>query len=107
MKIEKVLMALMVVLAAAEAFAPGTIPMTGLGILVVGLIYGFMNPIECLKERTAYLLVAFAAGSVADSMDMIPVAGMYVNHIIDGVAIGAGGIWVANFATSMYNRIKP
>jgi hypothetical protein len=105
MKIEKILMALILVIAAIQAFID--VPMSSLAILAVGLVYGFMNPIADIKERTVYLLVAFAAPTVADSLDLIPVAGTYVNTIIDGIALGAGGIWIANFCISIYNRIKP
>ena len=104
---EKGMMALILALAIIEAVAAGTVPMTALAILVIGLAYGFMNPIECIKERTAWLIVAALAGGVADSMNAIPTAGMYINHIVDSVAVAAGGVWIANFATSMYNRVKP
>lgn len=105
MKIEKILMALILVIAALAAFIE--VPMSSLALLAVGLVYGFMNPIAAIQERTVYLLVAFAAPTVANSLDLIPVAGTYANTIIDGVALAAGGIWVANFCISMFNRIKP
>lgn len=105
MKIDKILMALILLIAAVQAFVD--VPMSSLAILVVGLIYGIMNPIDDIKERSVYLLVAFAAPTVANSLDLIPIAGAYANTIIDGLALGAGGIWVANFCVSIFNRIKP
>ena len=105
MNIEKILMALILVIAALQAFIE--VPMSGLAILALGLVYGFMNPIADIKERTVYLLVAFAAPTVANSLDLIPVAGIYANTIIDGLALGSGGIWVANFCVGIFNRIKP
>jgi ABC-type Co2+ transport system permease subunit len=111
MKIEKILIALILVIAAIQAFID--VPMvagiytSGFVILLVGLVYGFMNPIADIQERTVYLLVAFAAPTVANSLDLIPVAGTYVNAIIDGIALGVGGIWIANFCLSIFNRIKP
>ena len=46
---EKGMMALILALAIIEAVAAGSVPMTALAILVIGLAYGFMNPIECIK----------------------------------------------------------
>ncbi len=105
MNLEKILMALILIVAIVAAFVE--VPYTGLAILVLGLVAGFMNPIADIQERTVYLLVAFAAPTVANSLDVIPVAGPYVNAIIDGIAMAAGGIWIANFCISVYNRVKP
>jgi len=105
MNLEKILMALILALATLTAFIE--VPYSALAILGLGLVYGVKHPIADIQERTVYLLVAFAAPTVANSLDIIPVAGAYANTIIDGVALAAGGIWVANFCISMYNRVKP
>ncbi|MBM88347.1 MAG: hypothetical protein CMQ41_08225 [Gammaproteobacteria bacterium] len=102
---DKILMLLMVVVAIIAAFVE--IPYTGLALLALGLVSGVLNPAEDFAERTGYLLFAVAAPMVSDNLDLIPAIGMYLNAIIDGIAVAAAGMWVASFTRSLIDRIKP
>ncbi len=105
MNLDKGLIIVIVLLAVVGAFVE--IPMGSLAILVVGLVSGVTSPLNDIGERTAYLLVALAAPTVADSLEVIPAVGGYLNTIVDAGAIGAGGIWLASMTRAVVNRIKP
>ena len=55
----------------------------------------------------AYIVVAVALPTVADSLDAIPVVGGFVNSILDNIAIGVAGIVVANMLLQIYARLMP
>ena len=105
MNLEKYLTALMLLVALIAAFAE--VPYSSLALLVLGLGSGFVNSIDDIMERTAYLLVAIAAPVVSDNLDLIPAVGTYLNSIIDGIAIAAAGIWIASFSTALVSRVMP
>jgi hypothetical protein len=105
MNIGKILLTVSVVLSIAVAFV--AIPYQMVALLALGLVYGFMNPIADMQERTAFLLIAFAAPTVADRLDLIPAVGTYLNSMISHLAVAIAGIWIANFVLDVYGRIKP
>ena len=105
MNSDKYLTALMLLVALIAAFAE--VPYSSLALLVLGLGSGFVNSIDDIMERTAYLLVAIAAPAVSDNLDLIPAVGTYLNSIIDGIAIAAAGIWIASFSTALVSRVMP
>ena len=80
------------------------IPMVPLILVVLGLIAGFMNPIEDVATRVAYYVLALALPTIANSLDAIPAIGGYLNGILDNVAITIAGIALANFALALYNN---
>lgn len=81
----------MILVAAVEAFMPGTVPESGLILVGIGLVMGFMNQIEDVGTRTAYYVLAFTLPTIADSMDMIPAVGGYLNGFLDGLAMTIAG----------------
>ena len=105
MNLEKYLIALMLLVALIAAIVE--VPYSSLALLALGLGSGFMNSIDDIMERTAYLLVAIAAPAVSDNLDLIPAVGTYLNSIIDGIAIAAAGIWIASFSTALVSRVMP
>ena len=105
MNLDKYLTALILAVALIAAIAE--VPYSGLALLALGLVSGFMNSIDDIMERTAYLLVAIAAPAVSDNLDLIPAVGTYLNAIIDGIAIAAAGIWIASFSTALVSRVMP
>ena len=105
MNLDKYLTAL--ILAVALIAAIVEVPYSSLALLLLGLGSGFMNSIDDIMERTAYLLVAIAAPAVSDNLDLIPAVGTYLNAIIDGIAIAAAGIWIASFSTALVSRVMP
>ena len=105
MNLDKYLTALILAVALIAAIAE--VPYSSLALLALGLGSGFMNSIDDIMERTAYLLVAIAAPAVSDNLDLIPAVGTYLNAIIDGIAIAAAGIWIASFSTALVSRVMP
>ena len=60
-----------------------------------------------MGERTGMLLIAVALPSVANQLDAIPAVGSYLNSILDNVAVGVAGMYLANFTIALVGRIKP
>jgi hypothetical protein len=50
-------------------------------------------------------VAAVAMPMIADTLDVIPVAGQYLNAIIDNIAVVLAGIVVANFLMVIGSRI--
>ncbi|MBS25361.1 MAG: hypothetical protein CMQ28_06940 [Gammaproteobacteria bacterium] len=101
---DRILMLLLLVVAVIAAIVE--IPYTGLALLALGLVSGYLNPAEEIMERTAYLIAAVAAPVAADNLDLIPAIGSYLNAIIDGIAIGAAGMWISSFSRGLVSRIS-
>ena len=101
---DRILMLLFLVVAVFAAI--GDIPYSGLALLALGLVSGYLNPAEEIMERTAYLIAAVAAPVAADNLDLIPAIGSYLNAIIDGIAIGAAGMWISSFSRGLVSRIS-
>ena len=66
-------------------------------LVALGLLSGFIAPLSDMVSRTAYSVAAVAMPMIADTLDAIPVAGSYLNAIIDNVAVVIAGIVIANF----------
>ena len=81
------------------------IPMVLLVLLVIGLIGGFMNPLEDVATRVAYYVLAAALPAIANNLDAIPVVGTYLNTILDNIAVTIAGIAIANFLLALYNNL--
>ena len=101
---DRILMLLLLIVAVIAAIVE--IPYTGLALLALGLVSGFLNPVDDIMERTAYLVAAVAAPVAADNLDLIPAVGSYLNAIIDGIAIGAAGMWISSFTRGLVSRIS-
>jgi hypothetical protein len=74
-------------------------------LVSVGLISGFLSPLEDMASRTAYAVTAVALPELADSLDAIPVAGGYLNAILDNLAVVIAGIVVVNFMLVVGSQI--
>lgn len=103
MNSEKIAYILMLVVAIVGTFVQ--IPMQGLILLLIGLVSGVINPLTEISDRTAYLILALAAPTVANSLDMIPEIGAYLNAIVDSIAITAGGMWLASFTRALIGKV--
>ena len=101
---DRILILLVLIVAVIAAIVE--IPYTGLALLALGLVSGFLNPVNDIMERTAYLLVAVAAPAAANNLDLIPAVGSYLNAIIDGIAIGAAGMWISSFTRGLVARVS-
>ena len=74
-------------------------------LVALGLVSGFIAPLRDMASRTAYTVAAVAMPMIADTLDVIPVAGQYLNAIIDNIAVVLAGIVVANFLMVIGSRI--
>ena len=96
------LLAAIIAVVPAAAMAPWA-----LILVALGLISGFMNPEEDLLMRVGYFIVAAALPTVANSLDAIPVAGTYLNSILDNFAVAIAGIVIAQFIVAVKDRVMP
>ena len=76
-RILMILMTAVAILAVVPAVPGGEY--AALILVGLGLISGFMNPEDDLLTRLAYIVVAVALPTVANSLDAIPVVGGFVN----------------------------
>ncbi len=95
---------LMVAIAVILAFVD--IPFALLAILILGLVGGFMNPIEDVATRVAYYVLAAALPAIANNLDQIPAVGGYLNTILDNFAVGIAGMAIANFCLALLNNLQ-
>ena len=109
MSSENIIIALIVAIAVIGAIAGESIDAqyVALALVGLGLVTGFMSPSSDMGERTGMLLVAVAMHMVANQLDAIPAVGMYLNSILDSIAVGVAGMYLANFTIALYGRIKP
>tara|TARA_B110000116_G_scaffold98721_1_gene85892 strand:- start:356 stop:697 length:342 start_codon:yes stop_codon:yes gene_type:complete len=88
----------------AAGFAPDAMPL-GLVALVVGLVWGVMSPSDDVATRTAFYVLAFALPTIADHLDVIPVAGAYANGFLDSFAVVIAGVAVANVFMQLKDKL--
>ena len=96
----------MILVAAVEAFMPGTVPESGMILVLLGFAMGYMNQIEDVGTRTAYYVLAFTLPTIADSMDMIPAVGGYLNGFMDGLAMTIAGAACMTVLLQVYKMAK-
>ncbi len=87
-------------------FAPGAVPMAGLLMVLIGIVYFVMN--VDAEDPTVALLMAIAVGGMtaSDVLHHIPAVGMQIDGAFEALAIAlwAGVATVA--ATRILNRVK-
>lgn len=93
-------------LAIAVVLAFVDIPYALLAILILGLVGGFMNPLEDVATRVAYYVLAAALPTIANNLDQIPAVGGYLNTILDNFAVAIAGMAIANFCVAVFNNLK-
>ena len=103
--LQKVLGYGMVFVCLAATFAPDAFEYYGLVLVLIGLVGGFMAPIEDVATRVAYYVLAAALPGIADQMDLIPVVGTYLNGFLDNLAVFLAGIAIASVLISTYNNV--
>ena len=104
-RILMILMTAVAILAVVPAVPGGEY--AALILVGLGLISGFMNPEDDLLTRLVLIVVAVALPTIANSLDAIPVVGVFVNSILDNVAVAIAGIVVANVLLQIYARLMP
>ena len=90
----------------AMGFVPGAIPMDGLLMVLIGIVYFVMN--VDAEDPTVALVMALAVGGMtaSDVLHHIPAVGMQIDGAFEALAIAlwAGVATVA--ATRIFNRVK-
>ena len=105
--VNRIIVALIVILAIIQGLAADAIPegIVSIVLVVLGLVYGWMA--VDAEDATAYLVVALAVGAAAgaDVLSHIQVIGAYLDAIVDPIstALYAGVITV--FAKKVINRL--
>ena len=106
MNSNQILLILSIVAALGASVVPDVMPYWPLGLIVLGLVNGFMNPMADAATRVAYTVAAIAIPTLADGLDAIPVAGAYLNSIIDNLMVAVAGAVIANFILVVINQVK-
>ena len=95
-----------VLVAAVATVAPDVTAYYGLILVGVGLVGGFMKPLEDVNHRIAYYVLAAVLPGLADSLDAVPVAGAYVNGFLDQIAVFIAGVALANVMLQIVKQVK-
>ena len=106
MNSNQILLILSIVVALGATVVPDVMPYWPLALIVLGLVNGFMNPMADAATRVAYTVAAIAIPTLADGLDAIPVAGAYLNSIIDNLMVAVAGAVIANFILVVINQVK-
>jgi len=94
-----------VVVAAAATFAPDAFGYYALVLVVLGLVMGFTNPIEDVATRVAMYVLAVLLPTIADNLDVIPVAGEYVNGFLSQFAVVIAGVAIMQVCLVLKNGL--
>tara|TARA_B110000008_G_C16700733_1_gene456617 strand:+ start:390 stop:719 length:330 start_codon:yes stop_codon:yes gene_type:complete len=106
MNSNQILLILSIVVALAATVVPDVMPYWPLALIALGLVNGFMNPMADAAARMAYTVAAIAIPTLADGLDAIPVAGAYLNSIIDNLMVAVAGAVIANFILVVINQVR-
>jgi hypothetical protein len=106
MNSNQILLILSIVAALGATVVPDVMPYWPLALIVLGLVNGFMNPMADAATRVAYTVAAIAIPTLADGLDAIPVAGAYLNSIIDNLMVAVAGAVIANFILVVIDQVK-
>ena len=96
MNVNQIITIVGIVVAIVAVFVEQVAAMSGLVLVVLGLISGFMSPAADMLGR-AYTVAAVAMPTAANALDAIPAVGAPLNAIIDNIAVMLAGMVVANF----------
>lgn len=96
--------AIIMVIPGSGAIAAGPITL-GLVLLLAGLVMGYINQIDDVATRVAYYVLAAVLPTIANSLDVIPGVGGYLNGILDNVAIVIAGVAIMSFCLALLNNL--
>ena len=94
-----------VVVAAAATFAPDAFGYYALVLVVLGLAIGLTNPTGDVATRIAGYVLAVFLPQIADNLDVIPVAGEYVNGILSQFAVVIAGVAIMQGCLVLYKGL--
>ena len=90
----------------AAAVAPDVFAYFPLVLVLLGLVAGFMRPIEDVPTRVLYYVLAAALPSIADNLDAVPGIGAYANGFLDQFAVVIAGWAIANLFTVLVKGLR-
>ena len=105
-KLEKAVLYGSVLVAVIAAAAPDVFAYFPLVLVLLGLVAGFMRPIEDVPTRVLYYVLAAALPSIADNLDAVPGIGAYTNSFLDQLAVVVAGVAIANFIVAMVKGLR-
>ena len=105
-KLEKAVLYSSVLVAVIAAVAPDVFAYFPLVLVLLGLVAGFMRPIEDVPTRVLYYVLAAALPSIADNLDAVPGIGAYANSFLDQLAVVVAGVAIANFIVAMAKGLR-
>ena len=106
MNSNQILLILSIVAALGASVVPDVMPYWPLALIVLGLVNGFMNPMADAATRVAYTVAAIAIPTLANGLEAIPVAGAFLNTMIDNIMVSVAGLVIANFILVLINQVK-
>lgn len=113
MNSERILLALLLVVAVLAAVPQIAIPMVGLILVVLGLIGGALGNYSNATDRIVIYVAVLAIPAFAVSLDAftaIPVVGVvgpWVHQVLTNVTTGIQGMAVSIFVLTIYRRVMP
>lgn len=75
-------------------------------LVIVGIVGGVMVNYDDVVQRILIYVVAVAIPIFSDSLDFIPVAGPWINMLLDNIATGIQGMAVGLLVMGLYARAK-
>ena len=107
MSAERILVALLVVVAILAAIPQIMFGQWGLVLVLLGLIAGATVKAGDTTDRIVIYVAAVALPVFSDSLDAIQTVGPWVNQVLDNVATGVQGMAVAIFVLAIYGKLMP
>ena len=111
MNSERILLALLIVVAILASIPQISIPQVGLILVVLGLINGALGNYGNATDRIVIYVAAFAVPTFAGSLDAfaaIPVVGVvgpWVHQVLDHLTTGIQGMAVSILVLTVYGRV--
>lgn len=107
MNSDRILVALLVVVAVVAAIPQLAFAPWGIALVVLGLVAGAMGQSGNVMDRVVIYLAAIALPVFSNSLDVIPVIGPLVNQVLQHLSTGIQGMAVAILVVAIYGRIMP
>ena len=95
-----------VLVAVIAAVAPDVFAYFPLVLVLLGLVLGFMKPMEDVSARVAFYVLAAMLPGIADNLDVVPVIGAYPNGFLDQLAVFIAGVAIANLFTVLAKGLR-
>ena len=105
-KLQKAVLYGSVLVAVIAAVAPDVFAYFPLVLVLLGLVAGYMRPVEDVSGRVALYVLAAALPSIADNLDAVPGIGAYANSFLDQLAVVVAGVAIANFIVAMVKGLR-